>query len=391
MSPRPPLRGLLAASCWLALAAGGCGAAGGAVAGDRFAPGTRWGARVYALENFAYFPTETAHAAWLPAEAGAPALVVVPTRHRKVVAFDAADGVRRWELETLGGNVAAPVALPGTEDLIIASLDGAVYRVNRRNGRLVWRSDRAGHGVAADPVVVGSGDTARIVLTSLKNRVAVLSAANGELQWFVDREHDAEMTLAGHGGALVVGDAVVAGFSDGYVGAWALEDGARLWLADLGEGDPELADVDATPVAVKGPDGESLVVLSVNRRGLVALTADGGDLAWQVRGAGFLSPDHDAGLLVAPQVDGLVWGIDAASGKVLWRTSLGTGAAGEVALSREYVFAPSGRDLAVLDRGTGRVMARWGDGRGLAARPVFAHGELYLVGHSGFVWSLEVH
>jgi outer membrane protein assembly factor BamB len=287
--------------------------------------------------------------------------------------------------------VAAPVALPGTEDLIIASLDGGVYRVNRRNGRVVWRSDRAGHGVAADPVVVGEGEAARVVLASLKNRVMVLSAATGELVWFVDREHDAEMTLSGHGGALVVGDKVVAGFSDGHVGAWALEDGARLWLTDLAEGDRELADIDTTPVAVEGVGGEALVVLGLNRRGLVALTAEGGDLAWQVRAPGFLSPEHDAGLIIAPQVDGVVWGIEAASGRTLWRTSLGTGGAGEVALSRKYVFAPSGRDLAVLDRGSGRVVARWGDGRGLGARPVFAHGQLYLLGHSGHAWSLEVH
>ncbi len=373
--------------------ASGCATAGAAGSELRFAPLTRWGAQVYPLETLAYFPTETAHIAWLPGDAAtaSPELVVAPTRHRRVVAFDAADGARRWELETLGGNAASPVALPGTDDLVIASLDGAVYRVNRRNGRVIWRSERAGHGVAADPVVVGQGDAARIVITSLKNRVAVLSAKDGEIVWFSDREHDAEMTIAGHGGALVLGDKVVAGFSDGHVGAWALEDGARLWLVDLAEGEREFADVDATPVAVAGPDGEPLVVVSLHRRGLVALTADGGDLAWQVRGPGFLSPEHDAGLVVAPQADGLVWGVEAATGRVLWRTALGTGQAGDVAMSRKYVFAPSGKDLAVLDRGSGRVVARWGDGRGLGARPVFAHGELYLLGHSGVVWALEVH
>jgi hypothetical protein len=74
---------------------------------------------------------------------------------------------------------------------------------------------------------------------------------------------------------------------------------------------------------------------------------------------------------------------------VRWRTALGTGEAGEVTLTPTRVLAPSGKDLAVLDRVSGRITARWGDGRGLSARPWYANGSLYLLGHSGMVWALD--
>ncbi len=353
-----------------------------------------WSARAYTLEALAYHPKEPGSPAWMrSAETPAGGIVVVPRRDRVVSAFEADTGRLIWDLPMSGPIVARPVPIAERGELLVASMDGTVLRVQQRNGRVVWKSAEAGYAVVTPPVVVtgDGGATGQVLVTSLDNRVTALDLATGARRWSVQRPDDAELTIAGQGGALVLGDRVVAGFSDGVLGAWALEDGATLWTADLSGKQREFVDIDATPVAVEGEDGEALIVVSVFKRGVFAVTADGGDIAWQVRGDGFGSPVHMDGLVVVTQASGRAWGLDAATGKVRWVSDLGSDWAGTPALSARYVFVPTGVDLAVLDKGSGRVVERWNDGRGVTGTPAFAWGRLFVATNAGLVHGVDVY
>jgi outer membrane protein assembly factor BamB len=320
-------------------------------------------------------------------------MIVVPTRDRRITALEADTGRRIWSVTTQGANVAAPIPIPGTEDLLVASVDGVLYRLRQRNGREVWRSEAAGAAMVATPVIAGdpASDKAVVLVTSLDNRVTALSLATGARLWSVQRPHDAELTIAGQGGALVIGDRIFAGFSDGVLAAYALEDGATVWTADLAGDKRDFADIDATPMRVQNEAGEELVVAPVFRRGLFALTADGGDVAWHVRGEGFGHATVHDGLIAVGQASGRVWAIEAASGKVRWVSDVGTGWTGRPMMTSKYVIAPTGTDLIVLDRGSGRVVARWNDGRGVRSAPVFAWGRLYVLANSGLVHALDIY
>jgi len=354
-----------------------------------------WGTRVYELEMLAYHPSEPGSPVWMRSDdTPEGGIVVVPRRDREVSAFDAETGRHLWDLKTLGSNTAAPVAIEGTGELIVASGDGHVYRVQQRNGRVVWKSELPGYAMVAAPVIArGAGKDAKrvVVVTSLDNRVTVLDLETGARLWSAQRDHDAELTISGQSGALVVGDRVYAGFSDGVLAAWALEDGATLWNADLRGDAREFVDIDATPIAVEGDDGEALIVASVFKRGIFAVTAEGGDIAWQVRGESFGDAAFYDGLLVVPQASGKVWAVDAATGTVRWISDVHTGWVGRPIISQKYVIVPTGVDLVLLDRGSGRVLERWNDGRGVSGTPFFAWGRLYVATNAGMLHALDVY
>lgn len=353
-----------------------------------------WGQRVYELENVAYYPVEPGSPAWMKSpETPEGGIIVVPSRDRQVTAYDAEIGTRLWQAETRGANVAPPVAIPDTDELLVASIDGSVYRMRQRNGRVVWRSEHPGASVVASPLIVGDpgSDKAMVIVTSLDNRLTAMSLATGDRIWSVQRSHDAELTIAGQGGALVINDMVYAGFSDGVLGAYALEDGVTNWTADLAGDNRDFADIDATPLQATGENGETLVIVSVFRRGLFALTANGGDVAWNVRGDGFTHPTIHDGLITVTQASGRVWAVDAASGRILWISDVGTGWTGKTLMTSKYVVVPTGVDLALLDRGSGRVIERWNDGRGVRGTPTFAWGRLYVLANSGMVHAVDVY
>ena len=54
-------------------------------------------------------------------------------------------------------------------------------------------------------------------------------------------------------------------------------------------------------------------------------------------------------------------------------------------------LTPIGEALSFVDRGSGREVMRWSDGRGVRATPELAFGSLYVLGNSGQVYGLGVY
>jgi len=340
-----------------------------------------WATPLYNLEPFAYKPTESARLLYVRGDEGADAMVIVPSRDRRVRGLDAASGGVLWELETRGPNVAQPTA--HGDELLIGSMDGHVYRVWRRNGRTIWVSDFPGSaGVFAAPTV----DDGRVFVTSVDNRLTVLDLETGERLWDRRRSHPSEFTITGQAGVTIVGDYAVTGFSDGQLVAFAKDDGSTYWAADLTGGQRDFVDVDTTPLLV-----DKVVVASSYRRGLFGVDADSGDVLWIVRGEGFAQPAELDGTLYAPRANGRVVAVDAADGRVIWESEVWSRWATTPAVSESYVIVPIGASLSLLDRGSGRTVMRFDDGRGFSATPELAWGTLYAVANSGTVYALGVY
>ncbi len=342
-----------------------------------------WAASLYQLDAFAYHPTEAGSPAFVGPTEGAPSgLVVVPSKDRRVRGFDAATGEERWAFRTKGPNVARPAAVGA--DVIVGSMDGHVYRVRQADGERIWRSDYPAKGGVVSPPVVAAG---RVFVTSIDNRITALSASDGAPLWDKARPHASEFTITGQAGAALIGeDRVVTGFSDGQLVAFAVEDGATLWSVDLGGGATEFVDVDSTPVVVG-----DVVVASSYRRGLFGVDAATGDVRWLVRGEGYGTAAALEGELYVPQANGRIVAITAATGEVRWVARFHTERASTPAVSGKYVLAPTGDALALLDRVTGRLLARFDDSRGFSSTPEVAHGTVYAIGNSGTVYALGLY
>lgn len=396
MAPLSRRLGLLALTCGAsALAACAIFPAVGQVEPRRLT--LDWATRLYQLEELAYHPVEQGQPLYLKsANTPAAGLVVVPSKDRKVRGLDAGTGRVVWERATFGPNGARPVDLGphgAADQLLVASYDGHVYRLNQRNGREVWVSEHPGTGgITAAPAVVGKvGDPkAKVFVTSLDNKLTALSLDTGARLWEAERPQQQELTLAGQAGAAVAKDVVVTGFSDGQLTAFAQEDGVTVWSADLSGGQRQFVDVDTTPQIVEVADGH-VVVAGSFARGLYGLGLDDGVVLWSEKGEGFTTPAVLDGVVYAPRSDGQLWAIEADGGRVRWVAKFDTGWAGTPAVSRKYVLVPIGEALALVDRGSGREVGRWDDGRGVRATPELAFGSLYVLGNSGQVYGLGLY
>lgn len=340
--------------------------------------GVDWAAPLYPLEELAFRPSEEGEPLHVAGEPGAPGVVVVPSRDRRVRGLDDRTGRVLWEVETRGPNRARPV--PHGRDVLVGSLDGRLYRLHARSGRPIWQSEPVGRGGIASSPAIGGG---LAFVTSSDNRITALSLDDGHRVWDRSRPHRGKFTVTGQAGATVAGDRVVTGFSDGYVAAWALSDGATFWSVDTARGETEFVDADATPLAADG-----LVVVSGYRSGLFALDLQSGETRWELRGEGYGSAAEMEGVLYVPRAAGTLTAIAAKTGEVLWTARATEGLARTPAASRKYLLLPLDTTLLVLDRGTGRTLLRYDDAYGFTATPEVSWGTVYAQANSGTLYAL---
>ncbi|TNF37682.1 MAG: hypothetical protein EP329_02525 [Deltaproteobacteria bacterium] len=369
----------LAATVALALAACGVFRPIGELPPNRLS--VDWALPLYDLEPLAYHPLELGQPLFVQSDATPQTgLLVVPSKDREVRGVNAATGEVLWSFTTSGANVAQPVA--AGEELVVASTDGHVYRANQRNGRVLWTSDYPGKSVVSAPVV----HEGRVFVTSIDNRLTALSYEDGSRLWDKKRPHASEFTITGQAGVALFGDKVITGFSDGHLVAFAAEDGATMWTADLSGGKTEFVDVDSTPVVV-----DNVVVASSYKSGLYGIDAATGTVTWLVKGEGYGTPAVIEGMLYVPQASGRIIAVRAADGAVRWVAKSFGERARTPAVSHKYVLAPIGESLALIDRGSGRTLARYDDARGVDATPELAYGTAFVLGNSGTLYSLGVY
>lgn len=342
-----------------------------------------WTRTLYPLEGLAYFPIEPGSPLHVKGSMTPPdGLVVVPSKDRRVRGLDAGTGQLLWEFKTGGANVAQPVAVG--DDVLVASLDGRVYRLRQRNGRPVWTSGFVGKGsISASPAV----DEQRLFATSDDNRIAALSLEDGRKLWERERPIPGEFSITGQAGATILpGNRVVTGFADGRLVAFDAVDGATLWAEDLSGGHKDFADVDSTP-ALAG----DLVLASSYRSGLYALDERTGTKAWFVEGEAYGTASVFEGIAYVPKASGLLLAVDSLDGKILWSVRVGNDSPKTPAVSPKYVLLPVDTALLVLDRGSGRALLRYDDRHGFSATPELAWGTIYAQANSGLLYALGVY
>jgi outer membrane protein assembly factor BamB len=114
-------------------------------------------------------------------------------------------------------------------------------------------------------------------------------------------------------------------------------------------------------------------------------------MAWRTylptagRRDGLFTVQFDGGQMLVQTRNGLVAALDAETGRILWRTRVGTGykATQPLAFNRRSVFVISSADLIALDRANGQTQWQYRLPAGLAAAPMADEEQLYLGASTG--------
>ena len=269
--------------------------------------------------------------------------------------------------------------------------DGYLYRLHARSGRLIWKVDT---GAELRRTIHMHDDT--IFVVNADNTVLAVDPEGGEIIWRYRREPVEGFSSVGHSDIRIVGNRVLAGFSDGFVASLDLGTGVVNWEVDLAtdavaEADADdvmLVDVDATPVVV-----DNIVVAASLAGGVYGLELDSGNIRWirsdLTKVTGGVSADGEAHLVRSGK-KGLI-SLNPLSGATHREMHFGVGLkADPVPYDDVLLISDSEAGLYIVSAGTGRVLNLLNMDGGFFARPARHAGYLLIMGNWSTLFSFAL-
>ena len=311
-----------------------------------------------------------------------------------------------WEQELPSGlHRAAPIH--SGRDLLLSLQDedhrgrAGVYCVDADTGKRNWQ-------VRTDASVknsVAAEEKGRCAAVSVTGRVYCLDSKSGEVLWQAELPGYPDRWI--YTSPAVADETVYAGAKSGY-GAYDLRTGAQQWYTAL-EGAVDLADPigDHWACYASPQVYQDLLIVLVQRRGLLALSREDGEIAWE-RQLGveyhYAAPALAGDLLVTGGDPGKLAVLDARSGEILWHLPVLEAEYPNgltVEDGRIYVTTPEGQ-VGCHDLSTGEL--RWkfqcGDDlldmvpyrrgiRSILARPIVYRDLVIICGCDGGMYMLD--
>lgn len=337
----------------------------------------RWHAQIHA------HPQSESH----PEECASGVLVghrlVLGSRGRAVVGVDVGSGAVSWSTRVAGGIDGDARYDQPRGQVYLGSDDGNLYAIEPEQGKIRWSAKFKG-AIAHGPDIAPDS----LYLATAADRVFAVDPADGKVRWQYERETPEGFTIHGSAAPRRHGEAVYAGFSDGYLAALRADSGELVWSRSLAAASDQFVDVDATPII----EGDRIFAASFSG-GLFSLRLKDGEVLWRTLIDGTSAIALGAGNLYAASSR---QGLAAVSrqGNILWRQGLPE--AGDLTAPVEVgpylIFSGSREGLFVVDRQTGKLLQVFDPARGMCAAPtVDKEGRaLYVLANSGTLYALDL-
>ncbi len=320
---------------------------------------------------------------YLPREYAPPAAdadggrLVVLTRDKMVRAITV-DGRIEWSFATRGRFTAAALIHEGV--VYVPGGDGVLYALQAESGQLLWKYELGEAFVATPAIAPGK------VLASTENdAVVALDARSGKLDWRYRREGASGYTIRGAAAPRVFGELAYVGFSDGYLVALGVADGAVKWERALSTPAKQFLDVDTTPVI----DAAGRLFAASYKDGIYALESRTGSIQWHTARQGVTNLLLKGPVLFAAG-DQEVDALSEESGRPVWSYDLRNRAANAPVLAHGLLVVPTGQALVFLDAASGKVRSFWNPGKGVTASPLFDHSHLYVLSNLGYLYAMRL-
>ncbi|MEW6445544.1 MAG: outer membrane protein assembly factor BamB [Pseudomonadota bacterium] len=301
-----------------------------------------------------------------------------------IAAYDSATGATRWKHEL--GFAAAGGVGGGSGLVVVSGREGEIAALDLDSGAQRWKVETG--SLVSAPASVGAG---RVALRGADGRLMVLDAASGARQW-VDTRPVPPLSLRGTGRTLLLEDAVIAGFDNGELGVYALNNGRKLFSVTValpsGRSEVErMVDVDSTPLIDRG------VIYALAYQGrLVAIDGAKAQILWARELSGFNDMAQDRKALYITDAKGQVMAIDKRTGSPLWTQSAlrARGVTGPTLVKDALVVGDMEGYLHWLSTEDGRPLARLRPLSGAVISAPRTDGErIFVQGRDGRVAAVE--
>ena len=310
-------------------------------------------------------------------------LVLGSTRTEGLQVLDRHTGllIERWQGLT---TVEADLLFDQTNERVFAAdIDGhiAAYELD---GNLLWMYE-AGEALGVKPLLMDH----MLFVQTLSGQVTALDPSTGEWLWSYGRDAHSETSILGTSGVVSGNQRVYAGFSDGALVAFSPETGALLWESPLANPDAQWHDLDVLAQV------DGCLFASTYEGPSFCIDPENGTIQWSLAGGASAAPLLAEGLLLIPQIGGEVVAVDPENGEESWRwqapaskvTPNAIQVLSEPVLWDGHVVFPSNRGLLYgLDAAQGRLVwtyRPWIDRFGFSSRAEVTGESLYLLSGGG--------
>ena len=307
-------------------------------------------------------------------------------------AFDTKTGKENWRTSIKSQFEKDPVISGGIafgEGLIFATNGyNEVLAVKPDDGKIVWRQLIPTPSRAAPTVMNG-----RVFVTTLDNRLIVLSTADGSSQW----EYTGITETAGLVGAAspaANNEIVVPVFTSGELTALRVQNGSVAWSDNLSSlqrfgGTSSISDIKALPVLDRG------LVFAISFGGrLVAIDQRSGARVWQRDIAGANTPWIAGNHIFVLSADNELVALSREKGIIRWVTALPKYEnmekkkglivwAGPVMAGGRLIATATNGMVREIDPATGETINTWNSKLPLSMPPIIAAGTMYLLSDDG--------
>ena len=301
-----------------------------------------------------------------------------------MIAYDRGSGREEWRIDLVNG-VEGGAQVVG-DKLFFGSSNGQFYCVTASTGKVLWTFPVRAETLAAPTIENGVA-----YFMSGTDVVYALDAETGKQLWLYNRQLTGNLSIRGTTRPVVAGDALLVGFSDGFLVSIRKRDGAMNWEKKLGRTN-RFKDVDATPV-IDGPDA---YVASFDSA-LYSVKIETGDINWSLDDGAYvpvtLGRDRWSDFLYYSTANGRIHIVDKRNGKISRTIVLKHGIATQVSLFQTYmVYGESEGELMVVDIETGKPVAHFDSGHGLVSRPAIVEstGEAFFISSSANIYAMKI-
>lgn len=270
----------------------------------------------------------------------------------KVMALEPETGETIWTTTTT--NAISAAITVASKLVVVGTREGEVVAFDAESGEQKWLSQVSSEIIARP--AVGDGF---VVVNTVDGNVVALDADNGERKWFYDRSLP-PLTLRGTSAPVIAHGAAIAGFANGKVGVFILQNGQLAWekqvTAPSGRSDLErLVDVDSQPIVF----GADMYVSSYNGN-LLSLELRSGEANWSRELSAFKDMAIDNQTLLVTHDNGYISSLNRNNGNLLWtqKALFLRDTTSPVVFNDHIVVGDMGGYLHMLDRADGNLIGQ---------------------------------
>ena len=305
-------------------------------------------------------------------------------------AWKKSNGALQWKTnigEAISAGINGPSVKNSTsQQIFLGTNNGNAISLDAKTGKIQWIERLSSEVLSVSPSKNG-----RVAFRTVDGKLHGLSSSTGELIW-QHTQTSPTLTLHGASVPILIGPLVVAGFDNGKIGAYQLQDGQKAWEVTVakarGNTDLErIIDIDGKIMSL----GNALFAASLNGN-INGIDLGKGAKAWTSPFSSSTGVNVNPEGLYSSDSKGNVWRFNPQTGDPAWKMD---------DLQRYHPTLPAlaGKSLLVIgdkkgnihwvNSTTGLMVARSkGDTAGYSVEPEVSGNTVYVLGRSGVLSKL---